>query len=410
MKLEYQAYDKTGRKVCSEIDASSPTEAMEKLCQQGLFVAELSPVAVSSSSPVKRLRLPRGRIRKLRELAMFTRQLYSLVHSGTPLAQGLYALEQQARDPRWRRVIADVRVSLERGFSLSEAMGAHPEYFDPVYKAMIAAGESSGKLTVILERMSALTRRRVHVLSTIRGAMIYPILLAIVGAGVFGMLLLFVIPRFAQLFLTIGAPLPPTTAALIAISEGFQAYWWAVVGGGAAVVLAGNMYLKSPAGKRAVDTIVLRVPRVGPVVKSFITARLARLLGLLIDSHLPIQDILRLTRSTTSNVHYGTLLDKAEEAVGRGEPVSSAFRDSSLIGPSVYEAIRSGEQSGQVSSLLLDLADFLDEENEITLKSLMSIVEPVLLVLMGLVVGFVVVSIFMPLFDVTGMMSEGGGR
>lgn len=409
MKLEFRAFDKTGREVCNVVEAGSLGEAMERLHQQDLFVADISPAGRAVASKPWRLHLPRSRIRNLRELALFTRQLYSLIHSGTPLAQGLQALERQARNPWWRQVIQDVCARLEHGLSLSEAFGAHPECFDSVYRAMVAAGEGSGKLTVLLDRLAVLTRKRVHTLSTVRAAMTYPILLCGVATAVFGVLLLFVVPRFGELFANIGAPLPPTTAALIAAGEGLRAYWWAWAGAIIAAVVAAQHYLRSPAGKRAVDTVVLRLPQIGKLFRSFATARIVRLLGLLVDSHLPIQDILSLTRSATSNVHYSALLAKAEQAVAHGEPVSSAFRETSLISPSVYEAMRSGEQSGQVGPLLLELADFLDDENELSLKSLTSIVEPVLLILMGVMVGFVAISIFLPLFDVTSMMSGGGG-
>lgn len=169
-----------------------------------------------------------------------------------------------------------------------------------------------------------------------------------------------------------------------------------------------RMFLKTPKGKRFSDTLVLRLPFVGNVVRSFATAQIARLLAVLLDSHLPVLDALKLTRKAASNVHYQELIRQAEEAVSRGKPISSAFRDTDLISPAVYETTRSGEQSGQVGSLLLDLSDFLDEENETVLKGLISILEPSILILMGLVVGFVALSIFTPLFDATGMV--GGGQ
>jgi type II secretory pathway component PulF len=338
---------------------------------------------------------------------MFSRQLYALVHSGTPLAQGLGALERQAANPHWRAIIGDIRVRLESGSSLSEAMKAHPSCFDTVYVHMISAGESSGKLTVLLDRLATLTRKRAHTINTVRSAMAYPILLGSVSVVVLAAMMLFVIPRFAAMFNDMGIPLPTMTAIMIAVSAWLRQFWWALL-----IALAGGgvglkYYFASPGGQRLWDGFVLRVPRVGTIVRSFITARIVRLLGLLTDSHLPIQEILRLTRLTTTNALYADLLARAEETVAHGEPISTAFKDSSLISPSVYEAIRSGEQSGQVGPLLLELADFLDEENETTLKSLTSIIEPILLVLMAGMVGVIAMSIFLPLFDVTEMLGPG---
>lgn len=414
MRLEYQAYDKTGRQAVGVVDASSVAEATEKLRLQELFVASIAPVgelgACGAQAAVAEggLKLRGGTSRRLRELAMFSRQLYALVHSGTPLTQGLGALERQARSPQWQAVIGDIRTRIEGGSTLSQAMATHPRVFDQVYVHMIGAGESSGKLTILLDRLATLTRKRAHTLTMVRAAMTYPILLAIVAVSVLAAMLLFVVPRFADMFQNLGVPLPTMTSAMIAASEFMQNYWWGVLLGLAGGVVALRYYLAGPAGKRAWDGLVLRLPRVGPISKSFITARITRLLGLLTDSHLPIQDILRLVRLTTTNVHYAELLAKAEDAVAHGEPISSAFRDSNLVSPSVYEAIRSGEQSGQLGPLLLELADFLDEENEATLKSLTSIIEPVLLVVMGAMVGLIAMGIFLPLFDVTEMIGPGG--
>jgi type II secretory pathway component PulF len=406
MKLEFRAFDKSGHEAVGVLDVSSLAEATEKLRQQELFVASMSPVNDSQPAAAG-MRLRGGSARRLRELAMFSRQLYALVHSGTPLAQGLGALERQAANPQWRAIIGDIRVRLENGSSLSEAMKAHPNCFDTVYVHMISAGESSGKLTVLLDRLATLTRKRAHTINTVRSAMAYPILLGGVSVIVLTAMMLFVIPRFAAMFNDMGIPLPTITAAMIAISAWLRQFWWALLIALAAGGVGLKYYFASTVGQRVWDGFVLRVPKLGTIVRSFVTARIVRLLGLLTDSHLPIQEILRLTRLTTTNAHYADLLARAEESVAHGEPISTAFKDSSLISPSVYEAIRSGEQSGQVGPLLLELADFLDEENETTLKSLTSIIEPILLVLMAGMVGVIAMSIFLPLFDVTEMLGPG---
>jgi type II secretory pathway component PulF len=406
MKLEFRAFDKSGHEAVGVLDVSSLAEATEKLRQQELFVASMSPVE-DSQAGAGGMRLRGGSARRLRELAMFSRQLYALVHSGTPLAQGLGALERQARSPQWQAIIGDIRTRLENGSSLSEAMKTHPSCFDTVYVHMISAGESSGKLTVLLDRLATLTRKRAHVINTVHSAMAYPVLLASVAVLVLAAMLLFVVPRFAEMFNSMGIPLPTMTGIMIATSAWLQKFWWALLIGLAAGGVGLKFYLATPGGKRLWDGFVLRVPRVGTIIQSFVTARIVRLLGLLTDSHLPIQEILRLTRLTTTNVLYADLLAKAEDSVAHGEPISSAFKDSSLISPSVYEAIRSGEQSGQVGPLLLELADFLDEENETTLKSLTSIIEPMLLIVMAAMVGVIAMSIFLPLFDVTEMIGPG---
>jgi len=181
-----------------------------------------------------------------------------------------------------------------------------------------------------------------------------------------------------------------------------------VVAGAVAAAVLARTLLRSAAGRQLKETVLLRLPWIGGLARSFATAQIARLLGVLLDSHLPILEALRLTGDTVANHHYVRLMKQAEEAVSRGRPISSAFQSTDLISPSVYEALRSGEDSGQVSPLLLDLSDFMDEENETALRGLISILEPLILVMMGLVVGFVALSIFPPLFDATSLVAGGG--
>lgn len=413
MKLAYRAFEKSGREITDVIDAPTEAEATERLRHRDLFVADIRP---ASAGPIEEsaqvptsggLRLPRSKTSKIKDVAMFTRQLFMLIKSGTPLAEGLRSLERQTRDPSWRKVIADIRGKLEEGVSLSVAMASRPDCFDEVYRNMISAGETSGKLTTVLDRLAQLIRKRLHVRRAVQGAMIYPALLTVVSMVVFVVMLLLVVPRFKLLFDSLAVPLPATTEFLIDLSGALKSYWPVMVGVLVAAGVGTKMFLASTSGKRFCDTAVLRLPAVGNVVRSFATARIARLLGVLLDSHLPMLEALQLSRGSVSNIHYQALMDRAAEAVSRGQPMSSAFKDSPLVHPSIYEATRSGEQSGQLSSLLLDTAEFMDEENEILLKGLISIIEPVILIFMGVMVGFVALSIFTPLFDATGLVGKG---
>ena len=413
MKLAYKAFEKSGREITDVIDAPSEAEATERLRRRDLFVADIRPASagpIEDSAPGTAsggLRLPRSKTSKIKDVAMFTRQLFMLIKSGTPLAEGLRSLERQTRDLSWRKVIADIRGKLEEGVPLSVAMASRPDCFDEVYRNMISAGETSGKLAMVLDRLAQLIRKRLHVRRAVQGAMIYPALLTVVSVVVFVVMLLLVVPRFKILFDTLAVPLPATTEFLINLSGALKSYWPVLVGVLVAAGVGIKMFLASEPGKRFCDTAALRLPAVGNVVRSFATARIARLLGVLLDSHLPMLEALELSRGSVSNIHYKALMDRAAEAVSRGQPISSAFKDSPLVHASIYEATRSGEQSGQLSSLLLDTAEFMDEENEILLKGLISIIEPVILIFMGVMVGFVALSIFTPLFDATGLVGKG---
>jgi len=234
-------------------------------------------------------------------------------------------------------------------------------------------------------------------------------MLSVVGTAIFAMLLLFVIPRFAGLFQTLDAPLPASTAVLVAVSAVFRRFWWLFLLLLAGAIVSATTGLRTPRGRSFRDTVVLKLPILGPIVRSFSTARIVSLLGVLLQAHIPVLEALRLVRLSAGNRHYEQIVAKAEDCVTGGEPISAAFADPALISPSVYEAIRSGENSGELDRLLLNIAGFLDEENEVVLRSLTSIIEPLILVVMGLLVGVISICMFLPLFDLTSMTRAGGG-
>jgi type II secretory pathway component PulF len=219
----------------------------------------------------------------------------------------------------------------------------------------------------------------------------------------------FVLPRFAELFANLGAPLPPTTKMVMQASALLRGYWWAFILGAGGCVFGFRAWMRTPTGRRIVDTFLIKAPVLGKMVASFATARMARLLGIQIEAKVPLLDALRLTRMAARNVLYRELILSAEEAATQGQPVSAAFAASNLISPTITEALRSGEQSGQVAPLLISIADFLDEENDVVIRSLTSIIEPVILIVLGVLVGFVALSMFLPLFDLTAATGGGGG-
>lgn len=407
MKLAYVAFDKAGKQVTSTVEAADMAAASETLRRQGLFVSSMVPEHEAARSGRRSTRKPSTR--RVKDLAMLMRQLHALVSCGTPLVEALTAMEHQTRPGPWRDALADVRSRVEQGTPFSAAAAEYPEFFDCVCLSLLGAGESSGNLPAMLDRIATMTRKQLAVRNAIAGAMIYPCLLSIIAVGVLGVLMVFVVPRFGELFASLGAKLPPTTEALLCISGFLQARWWIALPILIGAVVGARVWLSRPAGRMVMDTVVLRLPQLGRIVRNFATARILRLMGVLLDGHVDILEALRLTARSASNHHYAELLREAEDAVTQGRTLHSAFSRSDLITPAVSEAIRNGEQSGQVGVLMLSMADFLDEENEIIVKSLTSIMEPVILVVMGIVVGAVAVSMFVPLFDLTSMAQQGGG-
>ncbi len=400
MRFAFDAIDGSGRIVRDVTDARDAADAGDVLRRRGLYVTGLREATADDAAAPARGRT-KGGGKRLRHVAMFTRQLHVLILTGTPLTEAMAALERQATDPEWRAVLAGVRGKVEEGGSLSAALAAFPDAFDAVCCGLVAAGESGGNLDAMLDRLALLTRKQLHARTAIIGAMVYPALLVVVAVGVLMTLMLFVLPRFTMLFKTLDTPLPPTTQLLMSMSTCLQAYWWAIpfvaVGGG----VGGRLWTRSAAGKRAIESALLKLPRVGPITRNFATARLTRLLGILVGGKVPLLEALQLTRDSMSHHKYAALLARAGELVTKGEPLASAFGDADLIAPNVQEAVRSGERSGQLGQLLNTIADFLDEENEVVLRSLTSILEPMILVVLGVLVGFIAISMFMPLFDLT---------
>ncbi len=413
MRYAYTAYDKAGKVVSGTTDGASSIEASETLRKQGLFATEI--MEVGDDAVRGTARAPRGgggRTKRLKAMAAFVRQLSVLVSTGTPIVEAITSLEKQVPPGHWRASVQDMRARIEQGASLSAALEYHPSYFDGVSRSLIAAGESGGMLDAMLKRLSNLARQQVRVRAMITGAMVYPCLLITVAVTVLGVMLFFVLPRFEGLFHSLGSALPPTTQMLIDLSNALRDYWWIALPVIIILGVGAKMWAGSDSGRDSIAGFLVRAPYLGKLFRSFATARVARVLGVLVEGRVPLLEALGLARASAGNPLYEKLLANAEERVTRGENFSATLENSPLIDPSIVEAIRSGERSGQIGPVLLSLAEFMDEDNEVILKSLSSIVEPLILVVLGVLIGFVAISMFLPLFDLagaTGAGAHGGG-
>ncbi len=432
MNVQWTGYDVNGAPIRGVIDAPSTAEARELLRKRGVFVSSVSQadegaqvdsargrtgtlgtqagesvgIAGIITGGYSSLASAFGATSRLRSTGLMVRQLAVLVQTGTPLAESLLVLEKQIPDGRFREVMRDVRERVENGGTLNESMAAHPKWFGPVVTSLIAAGESRGKLAEMLLRIATLNRQEVKVRQSLSGAMIYPSLLMAIAFAVVVAMVAFVMPRFQGMFENLGADLPPTTQVLMSASAFLRTWWWAVL----AAVVPGGLgllaWVVSESGRGVRDRALLMLPQVRGVARSLITARIARILGVLLDGRVTLVDALALTSASAGNGLYQSLLREAQDAVTRGESMCGALSDARLIPASVCEAVRSGERSGQLAAVLLSVADFMDEDNEISLRTISSLIEPVILIVLGLVVGVIATSMFLPLFDLT---SAGGG-
>lgn len=411
MKYAYRAFTETGEERRGVVEAAGEPQALARLHEEGLMVAEIGPDKGSGAAPEAKGAGGKGRGKgkgRLKDLAGFTRQLAVLCSTGTPLVESMSAVHRQLENPRWQGVVGDVIRRVEEGETLAHALERHPGYFSPIYRSLIAAGESGGQLALMLDRLASMTRQQVKLRHSLVGSSMYPAVLLTVAFIVIVIMLTVVLPRFSDLFDTLGAPIPASTQVLMDIGTSMRTYWWAYLGGTAAVAGGAIAWLRGAAGRLWLDKAILKVPVVGRMARNLITARVVRILGTLLTSRVQLLEALELTRQAAGNEQYRRMIDRTIEGVTRGELVSAAISSSDLIEPSVYEAIHTGERTGSMGSVLLTMADAMDEDNEIVVRSATTIVEPIILIVLGVVVGFVAVSMFLPLFDLSGATAATG--
>lgn len=407
MKFSYQAYDKSGSLKNGVIEANNSEDASEQLRKKGLFVSSITQGLGGTGAAKKQEKKKRSSKITQRVVAEFARELSVLIATGTPLIDAISSVERQSTNENWTKVLKGVRGRLEEGDALTVALGEYPEVFDAVFRSLVAAGESSGHLDAMLQRVANLTRKQASIRSSLMGAMMYPILLVGVAVIVMGLLIGVVLPRFAGMFETLDTPLPASTAVLMTLSDIIRTYWYGVIPGVIAGLYMLIRWIRSDRGQEVLSVYSLRVPKLGDIQRSFMTARITRLMGVLLEAKVPMLDAIDLTRQSVGNPKYKELLNRAEQAVTKGEPISSALARDGLIISSACEAVRNGEHSGRLAEVMMHISDYLDEDNETFVKSASSLIEPVIMVGLGILVGFVAISMFLPLFDLTA--TAGGG-
>lgn len=410
MNLVYEAVDARGKHVRDELAASSVKEAVESLRSQGLFVTQITPqedsarsskrggtrsAAVGAKSSVEDLKLP------TKQLVLFTRQMAMLLKSGSALVPALVSISRQMKRKDHARMVESMKDDLEEGVPLTQAMRRFPRTFDATYCAVVAAGESSATLPEMFERMAILVGKRRAMRNKLVGAMIYPMLLIVLSMKILAVMMFFVVPRFAGMFETLGVQLPATTRLMMSTATYLRSWGVFLAVGVAAAVVAAVWFMRSDAGAQFAANLQTRLVVLGRLMSRLIQAKTFRILGMLLEARVGLLDALSLARGVTRNDQYQKLYDALEEAVTKGESVTRAMDENRLVDPAIVQAVRTGEHSGRLGESITYVADVLDEENTELLNAITKLVEPVILILMGVVVGTVAISLFMPLFDMT---------
>ncbi|RMG44296.1 MAG: type II secretion system F family protein [Acidobacteria bacterium] len=389
----YKGRSRTGETREGTLEAANRDEAVAQLRRQGIVVSSVTEKGKEFALP--RLR---GGV-KQKDVAIFTRQFSVMIDAGLPLVQCLEILADQQTNRTFQQVLSEVRQDVESGSTLADALRKHPKVFDDLYCNMVAAGEAGGILDTILQRLSAYIEKIVKLKSAVRGAMIYPVAVICIAAVVVWVILTFVIPVFADLFTGLGASLPLPTRMTIALSNFLRAWWWLVV----AVIGSGlfglRQYYHTESGRRAIDGFMLKIPVIGGLLRKIAVARFCRTLATLTSSGVPILDGLDITARTAGNAIIEDAIQKVRSAVEEGRTIADPLRETGVFPDMVVQMVGVGEQTGALDAMLSKIADFFEDEVDEATQNLLSLLEPVMIVILGTVIGGIVVSMYLPIFS-----------
>lgn len=373
------------------IDAATRDDVIRQLRQ-----LKLNVIKIDEGGAVKKKRM--GSI-KMRDIVIFTRQFSTMINSGLPLVQALDILATQSENPALKDTTRQVVFDVESGNTVADALRKHPKAFTELYVNMVAAGEAGGILDTILMRLAVFMEKNDALVRKVKGAMIYPGVIMSVAAIAITVLLIFVIPTFSSMFASANIPLPLPTRIVIGMSNALKEYWWVLVGfiGGGVFLL--RRYYATPTGKLAIDRLMLRMPVLGDVLRKSAVSRFTRTLGTLISSGVSILDGLEITAKTAGNRVIQDAIMESRASIAGGETIAAPLKKSQVFPPMVISMISVGEQTGGLDEMLTKIADFYDEEVDAAVSGLLALMEPVMIVFLGVVVGGMVIAMYLPIFD-----------
>ena len=397
----YSGRTRAGQDVSGERAADTMDAAVAALRREQINVTRITPAKAAKEETAKKDKAGKtGKKVSAKNLAVFTRQFSVMIDAGLPLVQCLDILGSQEEDKNFAAVILATRTDVESGASLADAMRRHPKTFDPLFTNMIAAGEAGGILDTILKRLATYIEKAVKLAGQVKSAMIYPVAVIVIAGAVVGVILWKVIPTFAALFSGLGADLPLPTRVVIGLSDNLVRFFpFLLVGAG----LAGygfKQYYATDKGRRVVDATTLKMPVLGNIMRKIAVARFCRTLSTLISSGVPILDGLEITAKTAGNAIVEDAIMVTRKSIERGETISVPLKETKVFPAMVTQMIGVGEATGALDTMLSKIADFYEDQVASAVKSLTSILEPVMLVVVGGIVGFIVISMYMPLFKV----------
>ncbi len=411
---EYKGLNSKGKAAKGVIDADSPRALKDRLAKEGIFLSEYIETrggeetrrAGQQQAGSREVKLTFLQRVKLLEVAEVTRQMATLVRSGIQVTEAIGAIGEQLENPLFKKILAEVKRNVSEGATLANAMKKHPKVFSDLYVNMVASGESSGTLDVVFERLADVTEAQVRLRSKLTSALVYPAIMLTMSFGIVFLMMVFVIPKITELLLNMGKKLPAPTEFLITISNIVRDWWWLLFILFAIGVWLFNRWRRSETGRPKWDRWMLTFPIFGKLTRELGVARFSRTLSTLLAAGVPILNALTIVQNVIGNAILGKVVEQARDAVKEGQPIADALKRSREFPPMVVHMIGVGEKSGQLEQMLTNVANSYEMQAEQKVTRLTAVLEPLMIVMMGLVIGFMVVAIVLPMMD----MSQLGRR
>ncbi len=400
--FEYRGVNATGKNIRGVVDAESPQLARAKLRSDGIYLTDLSE---GSSQRVKSSKASGfGAVVRSRDIAIMTRQLSTLISAGIPLVESLSALVEQTEHLKLKRVVSDVREKVNEGSSLADAMRTHRRVFNNLYANMVMAGESSGTLGVVLDRLADFTEGQMKLRNRILQIMAYPSFMLLIGVTVMLFLFTFVIPKVTTIYDSIDAVLPTPTLVLITASSFLTNYWYFLPIFAALFIYTLRAYVAREEGRLKVDALLLKIPLLGSLIRMISISRFTRTLGTLLSSGVPLLSSMDIVKNVVNNRVISGVIDRARQDISEGDSVNAPLRRSGEFPPMVTHMIAVGERTGALDKMLIKVSDVYDDQVDSQIVTFTSLLEPVMIVAMAVTVGFIVLAVLLPLLELTSKL------
>ncbi len=399
----WKGTDRNGKKQSGEIEADNPTIARQLLVRKGVNIKSFKPKPKDIMEYFPALQ---GGVKE-KDLVIFVRQFSTMIDAGLPLVQALEILQEQQSNPAFKRIIGQIKRDVEEGSTLSDAIKRHPNAFDGLFVNLVAAGEVGGILDVILNRLATYIEKLAQLKKKVKGAMTYPGIVISIAIIVVAVILIYVIPVFAGLFKDAGAKLPPLTVMVMSASDFAQNYFHWILLAAVLAFLGLKKFRKTARGRDITDRLLLRSPVFGMLIRKVAVARFTRTLGTMLASGVPILEGLDIVAATSGNTVIEGAIRKARNAISEGRPVAEPLYETNVFPVMVTQMIAVGEATGALDTMLGKIADFYDEEVNVAVESLTSLLEPMLIVFLGVTVGFLLVAMYLPIFQIADVVARG---